>query len=108
MRSRSPSIVPGTDQDVYLVVDDFGHLGQAWRESDVGDTDFEAIINDLLEGQYNSPVLVVGFNIAEGWCRDVSSDVARELWKRSGEQGREVPPFLEQFVSRHAGKAKAK
>jgi hypothetical protein len=25
MRGSSPSIVPGTDQEVYLVVDDFGH-----------------------------------------------------------------------------------
>ena len=49
MRSRSPSIVPGTDQDVYLVVDDFGSLGQAWRETNVGDTDLEMVICDLLE-----------------------------------------------------------
>ena len=31
----------------------------------------------LLEGQYNSPVRVIGFNVAEGWVRDVSEDVAR-------------------------------
>jgi len=47
----SPSIVPGIDQDVYLVVDDFGHHGQSWRESNVGDTDRETVVCDLLEGQ---------------------------------------------------------
>jgi hypothetical protein len=32
---RSPSIVPDhTDRDVYLVLDDFGRLGKAWRETD--------------------------------------------------------------------------
>jgi hypothetical protein len=32
----TPSIVPnGDDQDVYLVVDDFGRHGRAWREADV-------------------------------------------------------------------------
>ena len=67
MRRSSPSIVPGTDQDVYLVVDDFGSLGRAWRESNLGDTDLETVIDDLLEGQYNNPVLVVGFNVADGW-----------------------------------------
>ena len=32
---RSPSIVPpGNDQDVYLVLDDFGgRIGLAWREN---------------------------------------------------------------------------
>ena len=32
---RSPSIVPpGNDQDVYLVLDDFGgRIGSAWREN---------------------------------------------------------------------------
>jgi hypothetical protein len=48
---RSPSIVPGTDQDVYLVLDDFGRLKCAWRETNVPDTDLEAVIDDLLEGQ---------------------------------------------------------
>jgi hypothetical protein len=42
---RSPSIVPqGNNQDVYLVFDDFGDwLGQVWRETDVEDTDLEAV-----------------------------------------------------------------
>jgi hypothetical protein len=43
---RSPSIVPpGGDQDVYLVLDDFGSgLGRAWRETDVEHTDLETVI----------------------------------------------------------------
>ena len=50
----SPSIVPGIDRDVYLVLDDFG-LGCDWRETNVEDTDLEAVLNDLLEGQYKNP-----------------------------------------------------
>jgi hypothetical protein len=50
---RSPSIVPGIDRDVYLVLDDFGRLGFAWRETNVQDTDLESVIDDLLEGQYS-------------------------------------------------------
>src|SRR5215211_530505 len=52
---RSPSIIPGIDQDVFLVVDDFGSLSQAWRETNIGDTDLEMVICDLLEGQYHNP-----------------------------------------------------
>lgn len=107
MRS-SPPIVPCGDQDVYLVVDDFGHLGQSWRERNVGETDLDAVITDLLEGQYNNPVLVVGFNIAEGWCRDVSGAVAQELRKRCADERRELPPLLEELVDQYTGKAAAK
>jgi hypothetical protein len=78
---RSPSIVPpGGDQDVYLVLDDFGSgLGRAWRETDVEHTDLETVITDLLDGQYNNPVRIISFNTAEGWSRDVSEDVAHKL-----------------------------
>jgi hypothetical protein len=77
---RSPSIVPpGNDQDVYLVLDDFGgRIGQAWRETNADATRLETVVADLLDGQYSNPVRVVGFNTAEGWSRDVSEDVARE------------------------------
>ena len=59
--------------------DDFGRNGRACRETDVEATDLEAVITDLLAGQYQSPVRVVCFNMAEGWCQDVSANVAREL-----------------------------
>ena len=49
----SPSIVPhGADQDTYLVLDDFGLLGRAWRETDEENTDRKTLIRDLLAGQY--------------------------------------------------------
>lgn len=78
--SWTPSIVPrGEDQNVYLVLDDFGQRGQAWRETDVEATDLEIVISDMLDGQYNDPVRVIGFNTAEKWSQDVSGDVAHEL-----------------------------
>src|SRR3981081_2917824 len=98
----TPSIVPrGDDQNVYLVVDDFGRLGQAWREADVEHTDLETVILDLLEGQYKGPVRVVCFNTAENWSQDVSKDVAQELRRRCDLQLRDVPFFLQDFVDRY-------
>jgi hypothetical protein len=98
----SPSIVPnGNYETVYLVVDDFGHFGRAWRETDIEATDLEAVITDLLNGQYNDPVRVVGFNTAEGWSRDVSEDIADEIRRRCDLQMTEVPPNLEGFIERH-------
>lgn len=41
----TPSIVPnGDDQNVYIVVDDFGRKGRAYRETDVERTELEAVI----------------------------------------------------------------
>jgi len=111
MRSsdRSPSIVPtGNDQDVYLVLDNFGgRIGQSWREADVEATRLETVLADLLDGQYSNPVRVIAFNTAEGWSRDVSEDVAHELRRRCAEQARDLPSSLEQFVDRHQGQHRA-
>src|SRR4051812_14117414 len=95
----SPSIVPGVDRDVCMVLDDFGRLGLAWRETDVEDTGFETVVRDLLDGQYSSPVRVIAFNIAEGWSRDVSEDVALELRVRCERQGRGLPESVQRFVA---------
>jgi hypothetical protein len=100
----TPSIVPGgTDQDIYLVMDDFGRLGRVWREADVERTELETVIQDLLEGQYKSPVGVFGFNPFEGWSRDVSEDVAQEIRRRCDLQAQDVPSTLQDFVERHEG-----
>src|SRR6478609_11623185 len=98
----SPSIVPGIDRDVYLVLDDFGRMGCAWRETSVEDTDLEAVIQDLLEGQYSNPVRVIGFNVSEGWVRDVSEEVARRLRERCAEEVRELLDSPQQFVEQAA------
>jgi hypothetical protein len=100
--SWTSSIVPrGDDQDVYLVVDDLGRLGRVLREADVEATDFETILMDLLDGQYKSPIGIFCFNPAEGWARDVSEDIARELRRRCDQQLRDVPSSVQDFVERH-------
>src|SRR5215217_8630553 len=98
----SPSIVPGIDRNVYLVLDDFGRIGWSWRETHVEETDFETVITDLLDGQFSNPVRVIGFNTAEGWSRDVSEQVADELRQRCADEMREMPDFLQEFMERYA------
>jgi hypothetical protein len=101
----TPSIVPkGDDQNVYLVVDDFGRNGRSYRETDVETADLETVILDLLEGQYNNPIRVVAFNTAEGWSQDVSDDIAQELRRRCDLQLRDAPSSIQDFVERHEGR----
>ena len=107
---RSPSIVPpGEDHDVYLVLDDFGgRIGQSWRETDVGQTDLETLIGDLLEDQYSNPVRIVAFNTAQGWSRDVSEEVAQILSQRCAEQRRDLVSLVQEFVDRYQNPKLAK
>jgi len=100
----SPSIVRHEVEDTYLVLDDFGRNGRAWREADVEDARLESVITDLLNGEYRNPMRVVGFNMGESWSQDVSADVAHELRQRCDDQMRDVPFFLQDFVDRYKGR----
>jgi hypothetical protein len=94
----SPSIAPDIERDVYLVLDDFGPMGCAWRETNARDAVLGAVIQDLLEGQNRNPVRVIAFNVAEGWVRDVSAEVAQKLRQHCDEGSSELPAALHQFV----------
>jgi hypothetical protein len=65
--------------------------------------DLEAVILDLLEGQYNSAIRDVSFNTAEYWSQDVSADVAYELRRRCDLKRRTVPCRISSITTR-AGK----
>jgi hypothetical protein len=87
----TPSIVLSDgDETVYLVADDFGHIGRAWREADYEATDLETVIQDLLADQYNDPIRVVAFNTGQRCTMDVSADVTAELRRRRDLQLREL------------------
>lgn len=98
------SIVPsGSDQNFYLVVDDFGRNGRVFRETDFETADLETVILDLLEGQYKNPIRVIAFDTAEGRSQDASADIAQKLRRRCDLQLRDVPSGIQDFVERHAG-----
>jgi hypothetical protein len=59
---RRSSIVPDdNDQTVYLAAEDFVKPGRAWAEAEYERTDLEAVIQDLVTGQYSNPIRVVAF-----------------------------------------------
>jgi len=98
---RSPSIVP--EDDVYLVLHDFGRLGRAWRETDEAGASRTTLVRNLLEGQYENPARIVAFNTVEGWSRDVTVEIADELRRRYIEYDN-VPGSVLRFletVNRH-------
>ena len=61
--SWTPSVVRnGHDQNVYLVVDDFGRLGRAYCETDVEEADLETVITG---GNIMSTIVVGGRPLSE-------------------------------------------
>jgi len=100
---RSPSIIPGFDIDVYLVLDDFGKLGRAYRETDEEASDRDTIIRNLISGEYKNPVRVVAFNTAEGWARDVTRDTARAVIEEARRRGTLLHGAVVDFVERTTG-----
>ena len=115
MSADSPPLVPeGFDTDVYVVLEDFGQIGRAYREADEDRADRETLIRDLIGGQYDHPVRIVAFNTAQGWSRDVSAEIAREISERASAKGEELVGPVQGFTEyemerarRHARRAPA-
>ena len=95
------SRAPKSDVTVYIMLDNFGRLGSAYRETDE-EYDLENVTTNMLHGEYNDPKRVVAFNTAEKWSSDVSEDVAWEVPKRVASQGLALPA-TRSFCEFHVG-----
>lgn len=94
-----PSIVPSIDnEDIHLVLNDYGPLGMAYVETDPTHADRETIVRMLANGQFRNPVRVICINVAQGTARDVSESIAEAVV----ETGR-IPPETGDFVRFHLG-----
>ena len=98
-----PSIVPGTPEDYYIVVNIYGRFGAAFAETDLDRADLETTIADLMSGQHCDPLRVIMFNPGTDRSEDVSHAIAQEILRRLGLEGRDVPAELEDFIDRHVG-----
>ena len=100
----NPSLVPDLPHaEIYLVLDDFGKLGRAYREADPDTADRGTVVQNLVRGEYNGPISVIVFNLAEGWVRDVSEDVARDAVEAARLNFERLPDSAQKFVERHLG-----
>ena len=84
---------------MYLVLDDFGRFGRAWRETDEGEADRQTVITNLLSGQYERPLRIVAFHAAEGWARDVTAEIAGEISEHIDDDA-DLTPALRDFLDR--------
>lgn len=98
-----PSLVPTPKEEfdvtVRIVLEDFGRLGRAYRETDETRADHRSLIEDILTGQYEHIVPIVAFNADEGWSRDVTEDVAAEVKETADRDGRELRDGAREFAA---------
>jgi hypothetical protein len=74
--------------------------GRAWRETDDGDNEGtyrDMLIRDLLDEVYSSPVRIVAFNTAEGWSRNITTEIDAEL-KQRRDKGENIPVSVQHLL----------
>jgi hypothetical protein len=92
----TPFIIPPAV--AYIIEDDFGPLGRAYRETDSSKADRQTTLENLYRGEFNDPVRVIAFNTSEGWARDVSHELAAELQRRADLEDEELVGTVAEFV----------
>jgi hypothetical protein len=96
-----PPLNPEKDVTVYIVVEDYGDLGRAFRETDIAEADFETMVRNIISGEYRNPLRVVAFNTVEGWSRDVSEDIANEVLDRTCYTDATLGLGTQRFIDSH-------
>jgi hypothetical protein len=93
--------LPNNDADFYLVIEGFGAIGPAFLETDLAQADRDTIVRYFISGQYEDALRVVSFNVAEGWSRDVSEDIAGDVIDRAYEADKMLTEGTKRFIDRH-------
>jgi hypothetical protein len=96
-----PTLYPENDVTAYLVVEDFGDLGRAFRETDLAEADLDTIVRNMISGEYRDPLRVVAFNTVEGWSRDVSEEIAYDVLDRAYDADTTLSAGAKRFIDRH-------
>jgi hypothetical protein len=96
-----PPLYPENDVTPYIVVEDFGDLGRAFRETDLAEADFDTMVRNIISGEYRNPLRVVAFNTVEGWSRDVSEDIANAVLDRTYDTDATLNVGTRRFIDMH-------
>jgi hypothetical protein len=92
---------PNNDTDVYIIIEDLGHFGRAFRETDLAEADLDTIVRNMISGEYSHPPRVVAFNIVEGWSRDVSEEIAYDVLDRAYDADTTLSVAAKRFTDLH-------
>jgi hypothetical protein len=94
--------VPSLGDDLHFVLCDVGKNGHAFVETDPAHADRNTIIRNLIAGEYERPLSVIAFNLAEGWACDVSQSVAKAIKKADASLTAGTRAFVEAHLVEQA------
>lgn len=80
----------------------FGPRGVAYVEIDPAQADEQTVIEDIASGEHDRPMRVIACNPAEGWCRDVSVQIAESIADFD-----DLPPGARAFAQMHGVRLRA-
>lgn len=90
--------------DLYIIECQASDRTRYIRERDTDRMGRSNTIDDIYSGQVENVVSVFAFNISEGWCRDVTEDIARDcLDKACDEDFGRIPDCVLPLIERHMG-----
>jgi hypothetical protein len=103
MSTQTPPLAPKLTDNVtvHIVLNDFGELGRAFLQTDEFEADEWTVVTKIISGEYSNPVRVVAFNIAEGWSRDVTENIADavlELGESEGHLSEPAKKFVDSVL----------
>lgn len=97
----SPPLAP-SHSATHLVLCDYGALGTAYVETDPEAAGRDAIVRDLIAGEYEKPLRVIAFDTEQGWSRDVSKEITAAVLQAVRDEGKhDLPPGTHAFVAAH-------
>lgn len=97
---------PVADADVYLVECDLivdGKRQRYFAEREAAHTNRADTLQDIIGRQFHGLRRVLCMNPFEGWCRDVSEDIARDVLAAEIDNGGKVGLNVVSFIEEHLG-----
>ncbi len=98
-----PSIVPEETGLIHFVLCDFGLAGRAYVETDPDAANAAAIVEDMLDGQYDQPVKVIAVDLAANRVEDVSAAIAQAILDEARRRQDTLPDGTHAFVEEQLG-----
>lgn len=92
-------ITSGNSTGIHLVECAYGRV-RVWREGDL--VDRQSVIDGMMQGQFEGALRVVAFDPVEGWCRDVSEEIARTLLEAAHSDGHPLNYEAARFCGRYS------
>ena len=96
---RIVPMYPENDVTAYIVVEDFGHLGRAFRETDVAEADPATIVRNMISGEYGDPLRTGGRLRSERMAA-----FNRNPWPQSSESARVAVRRRRGSIRRRSGR----